>query len=57
MTDVRGPATTRLRGRAATTRQPSAPVLNGLLAGERSSRIVSLVLAALLAATVIGVWI
>jgi threonine/homoserine/homoserine lactone efflux protein len=32
-------------------------VLNGLLAGERSSWIVSLVLAALLAATVIGVWI
>jgi threonine/homoserine/homoserine lactone efflux protein len=32
-------------------------VLGGLIAGERSSRIVSLGLAAMLAATVIGVWI
>jgi threonine/homoserine/homoserine lactone efflux protein len=32
-------------------------LLSGLLAGERSSRIVSLGLAAVLAATVVGVWI
>ena len=32
-------------------------VLSRLIAGERSSRIVSLVMAALIAATVIGVWV
>ena len=32
-------------------------VLSRLIASERSSRIVSLVMAALIAATVIGVWV